>query len=255
MTIDASATGPVLIRLLLLAAAALVVLPGCGQSKPKPLDGKLTILVRPPGRNLEPVALEEPGALPVQSGGAMCLDARLEEPAHIYLVWLDSDGKALPLYPWNNERLEVTDIDQPPPERRPGKLVFSPLLGRDWPFGTQPGTETVMLLVRRTPLPADTKLGSILQSASHDKGAGGGDKNAELAKSATSIKIVAGSTEITVARDGNKVDDEAKSASEPLRAMLEPLRSHFELIHAIQFHHAASAPESTAPSPTPPADR
>src|SRR5205807_2109029 len=74
---------------------------------PKALDGKLTVLVRPPDRTIDPVPIDQPGALPVVSGGAMCIDAQLDEPAFIYLVWIDSQGRALPLYPWNNETLEV----------------------------------------------------------------------------------------------------------------------------------------------------
>src|SRR5438046_1929194 len=110
------------------------------------LDGKLTVLVRPPDRKIDPVALDKPGALPVVSGGAMCIDAQLDEPAFIYLIWIDSQGRVLPLYPWNNETLEVMDINEPAPTRRASKLVFSPLLGRTWTFGDQPGMETVIVL-------------------------------------------------------------------------------------------------------------
>src|SRR5262245_17317367 len=157
--------------LLQLVAAALVVLPGCGPPKAATLDGKLTVLVRPADRTIEPVPLEQAGSLPVQSGGAMVLDAQLSEPAYMYFVWLDSEGRVLPFYPWNNETLEVEDINEPPPARRPSKLVFSPLLGRAWNFGSQGGSETVLLLARRTPLPTETKLGSLIYWQPQDKAA------------------------------------------------------------------------------------
>src|SRR3954453_16978550 len=124
------------------------------------LSGKLTVLVRPPDRTIDPVPIDQPGALPVVSGGAMCIDAQLDEPAFIYLIWIDSQGQVLPLYPWNNETLEVTDINEPVPTRRASKLVFSPLLGRVWTFGDQPGMETVVVLARSTPLPGDVQLGT-----------------------------------------------------------------------------------------------
>src|SRR6185295_1365856 len=112
---------------------------------------------------VEPLPIEQPGALPAKSGGAMFLQVQLQEPAFVYLLWLDAEGRALPLYPWNNEELEVTDIDQPPPERRPTKLILSPLLNHSWNFGDQGGAETVVMLVRRTPLATNVKLGSLLK--------------------------------------------------------------------------------------------
>src|SRR5438067_4844760 len=132
----------------------------------KPLDGKLTVLVRPPDRKIDPVPLDQPRALPVVSGGAMCLDAQLNQPAYIYLIWIDSERRVLPLYPWNNETLDVTDANEPPPVRRATRLVFSPLLGRTWTFGQTSGMETVVVLARRTPLPADVHLGSFFESLS-----------------------------------------------------------------------------------------
>src|SRR5437868_2457208 len=128
------------------------------------LSGKLTVLVRPADRTIDPVPVDHAGALPVVSGGAMCIDAQLNQPAFLYLLWIDSERSVLPLYPWNNETLEVTDANQLPPERRASKLVFSPLLGRTWTFGGQPGMETVVVLARRTPLPSDVELGSLLES-------------------------------------------------------------------------------------------
>src|SRR6476646_10395923 len=53
------------------------------------LDGQLTVLVRPPDRTIEPVPVQQPGALPVVADGAMCLDAQLNQPAFIYLLWID----------------------------------------------------------------------------------------------------------------------------------------------------------------------
>lgn len=209
----------------LLLATLFLLLFGCGQPQPKPLTGKLTVLVRPPDRNLEPVPIEQPGSAPVQSGGAMCIDAKFDEPAFIYIVWLDSQGQVLPLYPWNNERLEVTDVNQPPPLRRAGKLVFSPLLGNSWTFSNHPGAETVLLLARRTALPEETKLGPLLKSPPPPPSS---DRRDEI---------------ITVRLAGHpKPGTKSTSAvnppsSEALAAYLTPLTDHFDLIHAVQFTH------------------
>src|SRR5439155_18943445 len=80
-------------------------------------SGSLTVLVRPPDRTIEPVPITDPGALPVQSDRAMTIDVELDEPACIYLVWIDSVGHLLPLYRWNNETLEIKYLSQPPPLR------------------------------------------------------------------------------------------------------------------------------------------
>src|SRR4051794_16754338 len=55
-----------------------------------PLDGKLIVIVRPPQRAVEPLAVEDPGAVPVKSGGIMSLEVQLDQPACSYLVWLDA---------------------------------------------------------------------------------------------------------------------------------------------------------------------
>ena len=94
----------------------------------------------------------------------MTIDVELAEPAFIYLVWIDSEGHVLPLYPWNNEVFEIKDLSEPPPLRRATKRIFSPLLGRTWTFGSRGGTETVLLFVRRTALPHDVQLGALLKS-------------------------------------------------------------------------------------------
>src|SRR5439155_15524501 len=77
--------------------------PKWGTTAANSFSGSLNVLVRPPDRTIEPVPVDAPGALPVQSGGAMAIDVELDEPAFIYLVWINSEGNVLPLYPWNNE--------------------------------------------------------------------------------------------------------------------------------------------------------
>src|SRR5688572_22887396 len=81
---------PLVVIVLLLAAAGVpIALWRSAQSQPAstPLEGKLTVVVRGPDRNLEPVPVTEAGAAPVKSGGAMCLDVSLNQPGFIYLVW------------------------------------------------------------------------------------------------------------------------------------------------------------------------
>lgn len=200
------------------------------------LDGKLNVLVRPPNRTVEPIAVDQPGALPVQSGGAMCLDVQLNQSAFVYLVWIDSSGQLVPLYPWNNETLEIKDIDQPPPERRPGKLIFSPLLGKTWTFAAQPGTEIVLLLARKEPLPREVKLSVLLQPLSPPP---------KLDSSNLLAMAQAGGSMTT---ESAKKEPSSVRSNAQLAVSIEPLKEHFDLIQAVQFAHADENGESTPPS-------
>jgi hypothetical protein len=56
-------------------------------------------------------------ALPVRNREQLRLDARLNAPAHVYVLWLDSDGRVTPLYPWNERKLVIRDAAVPPPPR------------------------------------------------------------------------------------------------------------------------------------------
>jgi hypothetical protein len=219
----------------LLAGGAVVVARWNGPAQPsgdKPLEGDLTVLnlavlIRPAGAG-EPLLVNEPGAVPVRAGASMSLQVNLNQPAYAYLVWI-SNGRVVPLYPWNNDLLEVTDIDQPPPVRRPTDVLICPMLGTSWPFGKRPGLETVLLLVRRTPLPNGTRLGSLLGSLP----AGRVRQRGELAVLGMDAE---GSVSTLLAQDRGP-EEEARAADEPLRALLVRLHDHFELIRVVRFAH------------------
>lgn len=220
-------------KVLLAGFLFLVLLTSCTAQKTPPLDGKLNVLVRPPDRTIEPISVEQLGALPVRSGGAMCLDVHLNQPAYIYLVWINSAGQLMPLYPWNNETLEILDLDQAPPERRPTKLIFSPLLGKSWPIGEQVGPETVLLLVRRTPLPKEMRIGELIR---------GLPQRPELDPS---VKLA--TVQFPKAADSSKDD---MTAGSQLTAFAQPLKDQFELVHVVHFAHENDASRSSGGSPS-----
>jgi hypothetical protein len=201
-----------------------------------PLDGKLNVLVRPPDRTVEPISVHEPSALPVRSGGAMCLDVQLNQPAYVYLVWIDSAGNIQPLYPWNNERLEITDVDQAPPERRPAKLIFSPLLGKSWSFGNHKGAETVLLLARRTPLPKHVKISLLIQ----------GPVPSQIQQTTDVVDLKLPSEVARTNQNSNKKNAAVGNPVDgsPLSEFVQALSEQFDLVETIQFAHedAASTP-------------
>jgi len=211
--------------LLVAVSVALVLRRGpAAQSHADSLDGKLQMFVRPKPGAAQPLGIDEAGALPVHAGGSMNMEVHLEQDAMIYLVWFDAEGNIVPLYPWNTDTLETKDIGQTPPVRRASKVVFSPLtLGGGWVFGKQSGSETIILLARRTPLPADLALGDLLKKLPPPP---------KLEDSATLATV-----RITAAKDrGAKSRIEPKDS--PLATFLAPLADHFDLIHAIQLAHA-----------------
>jgi hypothetical protein len=202
------------------------------------LDGKLIVYVRPPERSSEPQPVETPGAAPVLAGGNMSLEVQFSQPALAYLVWLDCEGKVLPLYPWNTQTLEVLEI-HPPPERRSAKLVYSPLLGGGWAFGEGQGTEIVLLLARRTPLPEEVKLADLIAPLP-----------AETRQPAGEVALLAwktGAGAVSVLRPAAPATEpQTLSADDPLGQLILRLSPHFELIRAARFPHAS---RMAAPGP------
>lgn len=211
--------------------AAGPVLPTGRQSASGPLTGDLAVFIRPPERASEPLAVEEPGALPVRAGGSMSLDVQFNQHAFTYLVWLDCQGQVLPLYPWNVESLEIKDVSQPPPLRQAARIVYSPLLGGGWKFGQQGGQETVLLLARRTPLDAGVQLATLLEPVSPPKMLHPGEL--------VIFGVDGGANEVSVLLAQNRgKEEQTRTADRELGDLLVRLGDHFELVRAVRFAHA-----------------
>jgi serine/threonine-protein kinase len=90
------------------------------------LEGEL--LVRVWSKDGKPgVTVDQDGALPVRNGNKVQIEARLNRPGHIYLLWVGSSGKITPLYPWNDgPKLTQKDPGAAPPSREPRTVVYSP---------------------------------------------------------------------------------------------------------------------------------
>jgi tRNA A-37 threonylcarbamoyl transferase component Bud32 len=139
------------------------------------LDGELSIRVW--GEDRLGLNVDDPKALPVTNGDAVHLSVRLSEPAYVYLIWVDSDGNAAPLYPWER-RTFSRNIDLSsglPLVQAPQQVVHSPSSpSHGWPMVGHSGLESVVLLVRRLPLHTNTDLGPLFRGLppsplKHDK--------------------------------------------------------------------------------------
>jgi serine/threonine protein kinase len=136
---------------------------------PVPLKGRLEILVwsdpAQPGRGVGtaknglPVSRAESGALPLQNGELVHLQATLNRPAYVYLVWIDSDGKAIPLYPWDSDHSEALwDAPLLKDARRPTERISCPRAStRGFTAVGNPGMQHVVLLARSTPLASPSR--------------------------------------------------------------------------------------------------
>jgi hypothetical protein len=189
------------------------------------LSGELTVRIwTPGGAGKRGWKVDDPGALPVRPGEWVHLEARLNQPAYAYLLWLDGQGQTVSLYPWLDRRFGSR------PAREEALATVESPAARDkgWPVQGPSGLETALLLVRRTPLPADTDLAALI---GHLPPSPLRDPHEVAVRGFDPAKPAA---EIT--RDVNRgLGEEAEQIDEPLLQMIERLRPHFEVIRAVRF--------------------
>ena len=97
-------------------------------------------------------------AVPLRPNDWLRIEAQLNRPAYVYLVWIDSQGRPSPVYPWTpgdwtSRRSLESPID---------RLSLPPEADEGWPVRGPGGVETLLLLAREEPLPAEFQLGDRL---------------------------------------------------------------------------------------------
>ena len=197
-----------------------------------PLEGELIVTVTKKGAEAQKSPrIEEAGAAPVHAGDKMQLIARFNQPAYTYLVWLDGSGSAVPLYPWNQDSIDIKNVNQQPPACQAVKIVFNPMtISNGWKFGKRGGLETVLLLARRTPLGEDAGLGPLLDAVPPVKMRDRGEVAVlGLARGAASAESL-----LSLKRG---TSDEIREVDGPVQTLMERLKDQFELIRAVRFAH------------------
>jgi serine/threonine protein kinase len=151
-----------------LAAAVVVVVlsrpsPPVHEGPPK-LKGDLDVLVTEPGNPArQGLRLHQEKALPLKAGDRLRVEAKLNRPAYLYLVWLDSQGKATPQYPWRDNNWH----NRPAEEHQRDHLILEDESG----LGNGPsGIECLVLLVRETPLPAAVDVAGLFGGLPRQRG-------------------------------------------------------------------------------------
>ncbi len=121
-----------------------------------PLKGSIDILIYEDGNpRRQNIFLDDPGAMPLRPGDEVSIEAELNRKAYVYVLWIDTDGKVQPVYPWQPGHWEERPAEERPVAkvRRPEALDEFYQVSK----GT-PGMETLVLLARETPLPLDVDL-------------------------------------------------------------------------------------------------
>jgi hypothetical protein len=200
-----------------------------------PLSGELIVrLWSPDGRRKRALRVDELGALPARSQERVVVEARLNQPAYVYLLWLDGGGETSPLYPWNDVLIEH-DLAARPPERPPQAVVYSPTGGpgdkpKGWPLDAHDGLETVLLLARRTPLPADVDLAKVVGRLPRMPLRDGGEFGVRGFDEGQPVDFLNVGENRGLEREAAAIDD-------PLLGLMQRLREHFEVIRAVRFAH------------------
>jgi hypothetical protein len=196
-----------------------------------PLEGELTLRINKAGKQGGSWwRVDQKGALPVRPGDLVRVEVKLNQPAYVYLLLLASEGSTVPLYPWNEDKIQVKEIVAPP-QRGAQALVHSPVgEGLGWPFDKHGGLETILMLARRTPLPETAGLAAELRKVPsaplrNKEELGVLDLHGGEASAATLLAQHRG------------IEDEARQVDDPLLRLMERLRPQFELVRAVRFAH------------------
>jgi serine/threonine protein kinase len=191
-----------------------------------PLAGDLSVRLWSADGSKSGRLIDMPGALPARPGELVHIEVQLKLPAYSYILLLDSQGMVNPLYPWK----PGANLVNPPVPALTAEVHSPPQLDRGWALDDNSGLETVLLLARRTPLPADYDLAAKI-----------GKLQSVPLRHPEEYASLAGDRWESNRSQGKTLHrgftTEAKKIDEPLLAVFERLRPDFELIRAVRFAH------------------
>jgi hypothetical protein len=169
-----AAPSPSFRRRLVLLSGAAVLLVGLGlllwprsrppQPEPGPLPpfkGSIDVRVWEKGNpRRQGLGLNQNGALPLKAGDLIRIDATLNRPGYLYVVWIDTEGQAALIHPPHEGDWRLR-----PQEEKPLARLSLPEAADEYvPLGEGPtGMQSLLLLVRDEPLPAGIPLRSLFE--------------------------------------------------------------------------------------------
>jgi hypothetical protein len=113
-----------------------------------------------PAQQRQKLQLYELGALPLRPGDWIRIDASVNRPAYLYLVWIDTTGEAVPLWPWRSPDPKRPATWSDPLTDSPRQVLSLPGIidpkTHVMPLGAGPaGVEALVMLARDRPLRDD----------------------------------------------------------------------------------------------------
>jgi hypothetical protein len=201
--------------------------PTTNSPAPAALTGELTVRIwTPGGEGKRGWSVEDPRTLPVLPGEQVHLEARLNKPAYAYLLWLDSQGQVVSLYPWSDQHFGP----RPTVEAECESIQSPPAIDEGWPMRGPGGLETAVLLVRASPLPVGTNLAALIDSLPpvplgdpHEFSVRGCNTGQSVEAMNRGEHRLRG-----LGTDAQRIDD-------PLLQLMRRLRPHFDVIRAVRF--------------------
>jgi serine/threonine protein kinase len=200
----------------------------------QPLRGELIVRVWTDDRSKagRQIGLD-PQAVPVREDEKLHLEAKLNQPAYIYMLWIDGKGTVTGLYPWADEELDWKDITVPPPPQKPKATAHNPRkLTMGWEVDGTVGLDTILLLARNTPLPAEVRLTDVFGKVPP---APLGPRGEVVVRCLAQGEPV---IDDKLHSDQNRRPKaQADLIDNQLLLLMDRLKDHFELIRAVQFAH------------------
>jgi serine/threonine protein kinase len=132
------------------------------QPKLPAYQGGVDILVwRKDGDQARKLRLSDPEALPLAPGDQIRVVARIQPAAYLYLFWINEEGKAAPVYPWEPGKWGT----RPESEAAVPALELPEQGDQGWKITPgREGMESLIMLARDTPFPAnDEELQRLLE--------------------------------------------------------------------------------------------
>jgi hypothetical protein len=192
-----------------------------------PLHGWVDVLLweekNPRRQNLR---LHDFGAMPIRPGDQFCVQAELNRPAYLCVLWIHPDGQVYPVYPWRPGDWEGRPAREEPVRnlRRPEALDEFYKLPAD-----TPGMVTLVLLAREAPLPPEVdlraELGELPVQKEQDLRATVWFENGEAVQDEPGRRAMR--------FDVTRRDDPVLAAQERIRGRL--LGRHFDYARAVSF--------------------
>jgi tRNA A-37 threonylcarbamoyl transferase component Bud32 len=139
--------------------------PSAPHNFPLPTQGTIDLLVWGPQEvERQGVPVFDARALPLRTGDRLRVSVQLNQPAFIYVLWLDARGTVLPVYPWRAGKWTERPADEQPRI----SVSLPPRHDAGWLMqASEDGMETLLLLVRHARLPDAVDLPSRLAHIPH----------------------------------------------------------------------------------------